>query len=184
MPRITYDGQSCFCTYVVVVQSRISWTRRDALRRFGSRDGHVSFTRFGSISIREGLGRSLKKEMDDDDWNSPTTKLLTLLNVSAAKSLKRKCTDQQPHKPDKRRVLDHISPNSALSEVNADGAVSAIDSIGEQKDDSDANVNEAAELSDAEGECQYPWFKQTLGADWTMRKSRRTNGTSDQRRRF
>lgn len=100
--------------------------------------------------------------MDDDDWNSPTTKLLTLLNVSAAKSLKRKCTDQQPHKPDKRRVLDRISPNSVLSEVNADGTVSVVDSIGEQKEDGDANVNEAAELSDAEGERQYPWFKHTL----------------------
>lgn len=101
--------------------------------------------------------------MDDDDWNSPTTKLLTLLNVSAAKSLKRKCTDQQPHKPDKRRVLDHISPNSVLSEVNADGTVSVVDSIGEQKEDGDANVNEAAELSDAEGEYQYPWCSSRHG---------------------
>ncbi|KAH9033260.1 digestive organ expansion factor [Lactarius pseudohatsudake] len=91
--------------------------------------------------------------MDSDDWNSPTTKLLTLLNVSAAKSLKRKCANQQIshlHKPDKRRVLDHISPNSALGEANADGTVQAVDSIGEQKDDADAEVNEATEPSDTE----------------------------------
>ena len=95
--------------------------------------------------------------MDVNDWNSPTTKLLTLLNVSAAKSLKRKCTDQQfshPRKLDKRRVLDHNSPNSALSEVNADGSVSAVESIEEQKGDADAEVNGATEPSDAEGECQ------------------------------
>ena len=103
----------------------------------------------------------LTQEMDAEDWNSPTTRLLTLLNVSAAKSLKRKCTNQQishTHKPDKRRVrvLDHISQNSPLSEVNADQTVSAVDSISEQKDDADAEVNEATELSDAEGECQYP----------------------------
>ncbi|KAH9160422.1 hypothetical protein EDB89DRAFT_2235818 [Lactarius sanguifluus] len=88
--------------------------------------------------------------MDSDDWNSPTTKLLTLLNVSAAKSLKRKCADQHLHKPDKRRVLDHISPNSALGEANADGTVQAVDSIGEQKDDVDAEVNEATEPPDTE----------------------------------
>jgi hypothetical protein len=121
--------------------------------------------------------------MDDDDWNSPTTKLLTLLNVSAAKSLKRKCADQQPQKPDKRRVLDHISPNSALSEVNADGTVLAVDNIGEHKDDGDADMNEIAELSDAEGECQYP-CSSIHSADWTMRKSRRTNGILDQRHHF
>jgi hypothetical protein len=122
--------------------------------------------------------------MDDDDWNSPTTKLLTLLNVSAAKSLKRKCADQQPHKPDKRRVLDHISPDSALSEVNAEGSVSAVDSVGEQKDDGDADVNEAAELSDAaEGERQCPWSSRH-SADWTTGKSRRTNGTLDLRHHF
>ncbi|KAH8979213.1 digestive organ expansion factor [Lactarius akahatsu] len=91
--------------------------------------------------------------MDSDDWNSPTTKLLTLLNVSAAKSMKRKCADQQIpnlHKPDKRRVLDHISPNSTLGEANADGTVLAVDSVGEQKDGTDAEVNEATESSDTE----------------------------------
>lgn len=126
------------------------------------------------------------QEMDLDDWNSPTTKLLTLLNVSAAKSLKRKCADQQIshlHKPDKRRVLDHISPNSALSEVNADATISAIDSIGEQKDDGDAEVNEATELSDKEGECQCPWSRRH-SADWTMRKSLRTNSTLGQYHHF
>ncbi|KAH8977772.1 digestive organ expansion factor [Lactarius hatsudake] len=87
------------------------------------------------------------------DWNSPTTKLLTLLNVSAAKSMKRKYADQQIshlHKPNKRRVLDHISPNSAFGEANEDGTVQAVDSIGKQKDDADAEVNEATEPSDHE----------------------------------
>ncbi|KAI9455464.1 digestive organ expansion factor [Lactarius psammicola] len=95
--------------------------------------------------------------MDLDDWNSPTTKLLTLLNVSAAKSLKRKCADQQIsrlHKPDKRRVLDHISSNSASSEVNADGTVSALEIIEEQKDDGDAEMTEVIELPDT-GESAY-----------------------------
>ncbi|KAH9046041.1 digestive organ expansion factor [Lactarius hengduanensis] len=87
------------------------------------------------------------------DWNSPTTKLLTLLNVSAAKSLKRKC-------PDKRRVLDHISPNSALGEANADGAV---DSIGEQKDNAGAEVNEATEPSDTEENEKESTYEQHFG---------------------
>jgi hypothetical protein len=124
--------------------------------------------------------------MDVNDWNSPTTKLLTLLNVSAAKSLKRKCTDQQfshPHKLDKRRVLDDISPNSALSEVNADGTVLAVDGIGEEKDDGDAGVNEVTEPSDTEGECQCHWSNRHL-AHWTMRKSLRTNSTLDQCHHF
>ena len=118
------------------------------------------------------------QEMDVNDWNSPTTKLLTLLNVSAAKSLKRKCTDQQishPHKLDKRRVLDHISPNSALGDVNADETV---DIIVEQKDDGDAEMNEASEPSDTGGMC-HPWSSR-YSADWTMRKSPRTNSTLDQ----
>ncbi|KAI9442587.1 digestive organ expansion factor [Lactarius indigo] len=83
----------------------------------------------------------------------PPPKLLTLLNVSAAKSLKRKCADQQIshlHKPDKRRVLDHISPNSALGEVDAGETVQTVDSIGEQKPDADVEVNGATEPSDTE----------------------------------
>ena len=126
------------------------------------------------------------QEMDVNDWNSPTTKLLTLLNVSAAKSLKRKCTDQQishPHKLDKRRVLDHISPNSALGDVNADETVSAVDSIGEQRDDTDAEVNVATESSDTGGEC-HPLSSRHSAADWTLRKSQRTNITLDQRHHF
>ena len=91
--------------------------------------------------------------MDVDDWNSPTTRLLTLLNVSAAKSLKRKCADQQQSShTHKRRVLDHISSNSPLSEVNVDATVSTVDGISEQRDEGDAEVNEVADPSDAEGE--------------------------------
>ncbi len=94
--------------------------------------------------------------MDSDDWNSPITKLLTLLNVSAAKSLKRKYADQQslnPHEPEKRRVLDDMFPNVAVSEVNADATVPTVDGIEEQTNGTDAGVNEAAELSDTEGQC-------------------------------
>jgi hypothetical protein len=95
------------------------------------------------------------QEMDVDDWNSPTTRLLTLLNVSAAKSLKRKCADQPSLHTPKRRVLDHISPKSPLSEVNVDTTVSAVDTISEQKDEGDVEVNEVADPSDAEGEWRY-----------------------------
>ncbi|KAI0302707.1 digestive organ expansion factor [Russula brevipes] len=55
--------------------------------------------------------------MEQNDWNSPTTKLLTLLNVSAAKTLKRKSLDHQgspSQKLNKRRALDRISPNSTV----------------------------------------------------------------------
>lgn len=122
----------------------------------------MPFTRFWDRADRGRLDGSglFAQEMDVDDGNSPTTRLLTLLNVSAAKSLKRKYINQQispTHKPDKRRVLFQISQNSPLSEVNADRTVSAVDSISEQKDDADADaeVNEPTELTDAEGECQY-----------------------------
>ncbi|KAI9507465.1 digestive organ expansion factor [Russula earlei] len=82
------------------------------------------------------------------DWNSPTTKLLTLLNISAAKSLKRKFISQ-PDSPspklNKRRVLDRVSPNFAGdANANADIAELEVDEAGQDVDLGD----EASGLSD------------------------------------
>lgn len=88
------------------------------------------------------------------DWNSPTTQLLTLLNVSAAKSLKLKRANQQSDPPQKlnknRRVLDRTSSGAEL-ETTDNRLLDA------RKDDSngdagiDGTASEAANLSDTEG---------------------------------
>jgi len=92
-----------------------------------------------------------------DDWNSPTTKLLTLLNVSAAKSSKQKFFDHQgsptpKQKLNKRRVEIH-SPDSAGQAVG-DMMEATEPEVGEaEQGDSpdDVEVGEAADVSDAEG---------------------------------
>jgi hypothetical protein len=98
--------------------------------------------------------------MESNDWNSPTTKLLTLLNVSAAKSLKLKRVDQHSPPPQKlnkkRRVLDHISPNS-VDGVDAELETTGHEVVEPHKDDGGGDagvamaVSEAADLSDTEG---------------------------------
>lgn len=95
--------------------------------------------------------------MDLDDWNSPTTKLLTLLNVSATKSLKRKVSDHQasPTRKQKlnRRRVEIVSPDSP-AQVN-DGMETTELDVGEagQGDDGsgDVGISEAVDLSDTEG---------------------------------
>ena len=96
-----------------------------------------------------------KPSMDLDDWNSPTTKLLTLLNVSAAKSLKRKVLDQgsptQKQKLNKRRV-EIISPDSAVQVKNdTDATVPETGEGGQGDIPGDVGVSEPADLSDTEG---------------------------------
>jgi hypothetical protein len=99
--------------------------------------------------------------MELNDWNSPTTKLLTLLNVSSAKSLKRKFLDQQSspsHKLNKRRVPDSVSPSPVL-EANGDVKIAELEEgqAGRDKNPGDVGTNEAADLSDTEG-VVYLWF--------------------------
>ena len=95
-------------------------------------------------------------ELNHNDWNSPTTKLLTLLNVSSAKSLKRKFLGQQgspPHKLNKRRVPDRDSSNSVV-EVNTDAESvehEASEAGRENNTPDDVGTGEAADLSDTEG---------------------------------
>ena len=98
--------------------------------------------------------------MELNDWNSPTTKLLTLLNVSSAKSLKRKFFDQQsspPSKLNKRRVPDSVSPSS-VAEANGDVEIAELGEgeAGRDKNPGDVGTNEAADLSDTEG-VVYIW---------------------------
>lgn len=86
--------------------------------------------------------------MDVDDWNSPTTKLLTLLNVSAAKSSKRKFSDHQgsptpKQKLNKRRV-ENLGPGNDDMETTEP-------EIGVGEQEQEAGVGEAADVSDAEG---------------------------------
>jgi hypothetical protein len=92
-------------------------------------------------------------ELNDNDWNSPTTKLLTLLNVSSAKSLKRKYFGQQgspPHTLNKRRVPDCDSSNSVV-EVNTDAETMEHDAGEAGRDDGVGTGEAAADLSDTEG---------------------------------
>jgi hypothetical protein len=96
--------------------------------------------------------------MDLDDWNSPTTKLLTLLNVSAAKSLKRKVLDQgsptQKQKLNKRRV-EIISPDSAVQvKDDAEATVPETREVGQGDSPGDVEISEPADLSDTEGVLQ------------------------------
>lgn len=90
--------------------------------------------------------------MDEDDWNSPTTKLLTLLNVSAAKSSKRKFSDHQnsptpkQQKLNKRRVEILVPGNDDMETTEPE--------VGEPEQGNSADevgVGEAADVSDAEG---------------------------------
>lgn len=89
--------------------------------------------------------------MDVDDWNSPTTKLLTLLNVSAAKSSKRKFSDRQSsptpkQKLNKRRVEILVPGNDDMETTKPKvGEPEQGDSTGE------VGAGEAADVSDAEG---------------------------------
>ncbi|KAF8499653.1 digestive organ expansion factor [Russula emetica] len=88
--------------------------------------------------------------MDVDDWNSPTTKLLTLLNVSAAKSSKRKFSDHQgsptpKQKLNKRRAEILVPGNDDMESIEPEvGEPGQGDSAGK------AGVGEAADVSDAE----------------------------------
>lgn len=89
--------------------------------------------------------------MDVDDWNSPTTKLLTLLNVSAAKS-KRKFYDHQgspttKQRLNKRRVEILVSGNHDMetTESMAGGELKQGDSDGK------VGIGEAVDVSDTEG---------------------------------
>ncbi|KAI0272246.1 digestive organ expansion factor [Russula aff. rugulosa BPL654] len=90
--------------------------------------------------------------MDVDDWNSPTTKLLTLLNVSAAKSSKRKFSDRQSsptptQKLNKRRVEILVPGNDDMETTEPEvGEPEQGDSTGE------VGAGEAADVSDAEGD--------------------------------
>lgn len=127
--------------------------------------------------------------MELDDWNSPTTKLLTLLNVSALKSSKRKFIDQQDsssQKLNKRRVLDldHSSPNAAVQE-NADAEITEPE-VEAGKDDPPCfvGVSEADNLSDTEG-VLHPWSTKR-SSDWAARKSirLRTSCTLELHRHF
>jgi U3 small nucleolar RNA-associated protein 25 len=88
--------------------------------------------------------------MDVDDWNSPTTKLLTLLNVSAAKSSKRKFSDLQSsatpkQKLNKRRVEILVPGTDDMETTEPEVEPEQGDSAG------DVGVGEAADVSDAEG---------------------------------
>jgi len=99
--------------------------------------------------------------MELNDWNSPTTKLLTLLNVSSAKSLKRKFFDQQSSpssKLNKRRVPDSVSPGPVVG-ANGDVEIAELEEgeAGRDKNLGDVETNEAADLSDTEG-VVYIWF--------------------------
>ena len=89
--------------------------------------------------------------MDVDDWNSPTTKLLTLLNVSAAKSSKRKFSDHQGsptpmRKLNKRRVEILVPGNDDMETTEPEVAEP------EQGDSTaEVGIGEATDVSDAEG---------------------------------
>lgn len=113
--------------------------------------------------------------MDLDDWNSPTTKLLTLLNVSATKSLKRKVLDHQAsptrkQKLNKRRV-EIVSPDSPV-QINDDMETTEPE-VGEagQADDGsgDVGISEAVDLSDTEGVLCA--FSAKCSPDWTTEPS-------------
>jgi hypothetical protein len=89
-----------------------------------------------------------------EEANSQTTKLLTLLNVSAAKSLRLKRVDQPPPQKlnQKRRALDNISDAELETTGHHDEVVqeaSKEDHIGDVG--VEVPVNEADNLSETEG---------------------------------
>jgi hypothetical protein len=91
--------------------------------------------------------------MDLDDWNSPTTKLLTLLNVSASKSLKRKFFDHQGSPTQKQKLNQH--PVEIISDVQVNDDMETTEpEVGEARQGNssgDVRVSEAADLPDTEG---------------------------------
>ncbi|KAI0268848.1 digestive organ expansion factor [Gloeopeniophorella convolvens] len=95
--------------------------------------------------------------MDSSDWTSPTTKLLTLLNVSAAKSLKRKHLAEQPspsRKLNKRRALDELPTNGAAGAGEEDGE--------EEGGDGDVEMDKAESVAEEEAsETEDPWVEVT-----------------------
>ncbi|KAI0256360.1 digestive organ expansion factor [Lactifluus subvellereus] len=96
----------------------------------------------------------------DMDWNPPATKLLTLLNVSAAKSLKLKRANQESEPPQKLNKNRRVGTADAELETTDNQVLEA------RKDESsdDAGiieaVSEAANLSDTE----EPTYEQHFGA--------------------
>ena len=105
------------------------------------------------INLSRAKAERRDASMDVDDWNSPTTKLLTLLNVSAAKSSKRKFSDHQgsptpltKQKLNKRRVENPVPGNDDMETAESEvGEPEQGDSTGE------VGVGEAADVSGAEG---------------------------------
>lgn len=89
--------------------------------------------------------------MDVDDWNSPTTKLLTLLNVSAAKSSKRKFSNHQGsptpmQKLNKPRTEILVPRNDDMETTEPE-----IGELGQGDSPSEVGIGEAADVSGAEG---------------------------------
>jgi hypothetical protein len=86
------------------------------------------------------------------DSNDPTTKLLTLLNVSAAKSLKPKLIHQLSPPPQK------LNKKRRVNSVDAESGITAHEVLDARKDDGGGDktmaVSEAADLSDIEGTFQ------------------------------
>ena len=122
---------------------------------------HVSPERRDNLLFLKIAAKVKPIHMELNDWNPPTTKLLTLLNVSSAKSLKRKFLDQQSspsRKLNKRRVPDSVSP-SPVVEANGDVEIAEPGGggVGQDKNPGDVGTNEAADLSDTEG-VEYLWF--------------------------
>ncbi|THH17887.1 hypothetical protein EW146_g3024 [Bondarzewia mesenterica] len=109
---------------------------------------HIIGTQFGAL-------HNCKVVMSNDDGNSPTTSLLTLLNVSAAKYTKRKRENEEPSpylKLNKRRSLDrnkvtfsHEDRENSVSFGLADGekASAKIDEEDEDKADNAPDQEDA-----------------------------------------
>jgi hypothetical protein len=147
MVDIIKERQQTWAAVVIMESPYFAWTRC------------IDYSRESRVACRRHIGPRLFyfiTAYSMDDWNSPTTKLLTLLNVSSAKSLKRKFLGQQgspPHKLNKRRVLDRDSSNS-IAEVNTDAESvehEASEAGSENNSPDDVGTGEAADLSDAEG---------------------------------
>jgi hypothetical protein len=85
-----------------------------------------------------------------EEANSPTTKLLTLLNVSAAKSLRLKRVHQPPPQKlnKKRRAVDNIS-DAELETTGHHDEVVQDDHSGDAG--VEVPVNEVNDLSESEG---------------------------------
>lgn len=93
--------------------------------------------------------------LDLEDDNNTTTRLLTLLNVSALKSSKRQRTESTPRvKLNKRRSVELDKAESASSTPEEDGAKS------QSSSPDAAGVEDAAaateDVEDDHGMCIYP----------------------------